>query len=205
MGQSRRTTQLIAYFAGLFDGEGTVGAYQVRDGKDFTLKVAIAMTEPAAILLLMNEFPEAKLSYRPRKVGNHQIVATFNGLTGYEFLLAIEPFAIVKWEQVKLALAFLAHKRRTFGSKKHHPCEYCESTAAQLVKLKSPDLNAVKTVELLRRHGLRQYRAKPEDVEQDCTSILKNFRERVETRLSPSMDNKAISAAEQDIVPPSIH
>jgi len=191
---------LIAYFAGLFDGEGTVGAYQVRDGKDFALKVAIAMTESAAILLLMNEFPEAKLSYRPRKVGNHQIVATFNGLTAWNFLNAIEPYVIVKWEQVKLALAFLAHKRRTFGSKKHHPCEYCAQTAARLIELKSPDLNAVKTVELLRRHGLRQYRAKPEEVEQDCESILKNFQERVETKLRTSTSNKAISAAEQDIV-----
>lgn len=206
LGLSRKRTQLLAYLAGVFDGEGTVGAYRIREGGDYSLKVAVAMTEPAAIALLLNEFPTGKLSVRQKKTypnAKPQVVVTFNGLQSYDFLTAIKPYVIIKWEQVKLALSFQVHKRRTFDQW-HNPCAYCARTAARLQALKIPDLNAVKTVELLRRHGLRQYRAKREDVEQDCASILKNFRERVETRLSPSMDNKAISAAEQDIVPAAL-
>ena len=210
MGLSRKHTQRLAYIAGIFDGEGTVGAYFVRDKRDVTLQVAIAMCDPTVVAFICKEFSGARFTLRDkRNIPNAtpQHVVTFHGLQAYEFLKAIKPYTIIKWEQVKVALAFLAHKRRTKNSKKHYPCVYCDKVVAVLRDLKTQRLNAVKTVELLRLHGLRQYRAKPEEVEQDCQEILalmNNLQESVETRLSLSTGNKAISAAEQDIVQPAI-
>ncbi len=161
------------------------------------------MTEPIAVLLIKSEFPKARVRMRLRVGTQPQYVVYFNGLQAYDFLKAIKPFVLVKWEQVKVGLTFLVHKRRTKNSKKHYPCLFCSWAFDRIAALKVPDCNGVKTVKLVRLNGLRQYRAKPEEVEQDCLSIevsLKELRERVETRLSTSTCNKAISAPEQEIV-----
>lgn len=186
---TRKQGQLTAYFAGLFDGEGSVGIY--RMGGTYKLSAIVNMDNPTAVALLKREFPEAVFSKRRRDVGHDYYRVAFNHYKAYEFLKVIEPFVLVKRSQVKLGLAFLAHRRRERVKSRVHknPCSRCESLTAKIKNLKQ-----VKSVNL---HDLREYRAKPEEVEAD-KRLIRELLEGVETRLSES--NKAVSACEKDIV-----
>jgi hypothetical protein len=115
----------------------------------------------------------------------------------------------VKHEQAKVALSFLAHKRRDHaqGWQKGQPrgtklpeCERCKRAAATVLALRA-EVKDVNSVNALLTHEMREYRAKPEEVAQDVewmTSKMRELQEGLETRLSES--NKAISASEKDIV-----
>jgi len=203
---NRKRSQLQAYFAGLFDGEGFVGP----NGPDRnSISVVIGMCDPRAVGLIWREYPEARLYLRPAKPGTKLMyVARFNYYNAYNFLRDIRPFSLVKREQINVALAFLAHRRRDHLAGKHldsigrrngFNCNgRCDALLQKLYALKKSDPKGVNSVNL---YELREYRAKPEEVALDVEIIstkLRELLEGVETRVSES--NKPISAPEKEIV-----
>ena len=105
-----------AYWAGLFDGEGTVGAYKQKGY--YLLHVSVTNTNMDILEKLVCEF------------GGHIQSTGVNGLDkfGYfhkpckrwrvtgqytiPFLTAIHPFVLIKKDQVSLGLAFQQTKNR---------------------------------------------------------------------------------------------
>lgn len=218
---NRKRSQLQAYFAGLFDGEGCVqvNVYTKTTGaKELTVRVTIEMTEPIGVALLhkhyggyfkkidSNNFPSKQGKYSNMKPRYHW---QLYGLSCYDFLKEIEPFVLIKWEQVKVTLSWLSYYRQEQANRKNliggtagRPYskefwEKAERTDNILRKLKIPEINGVNSVDILSRHEMRQYRSKPEEVADDI-KYLRELLEGVETRLSES--NKAISSPEKDIV-----
>lgn len=209
---NRKRSQLQAYFAGIFDGEGHVGIRETSsDGGKYKTHVAtvvIAMNDPQAVMLIAREYPEG-LIYQASTGGKPAWRIYFSQHKAYRFLLEILPFLLVKHEQVKVTLSFLAHKRRDHvqgwqkgqaRGTKMIPCERCQRAAATLLAIRAEG-KGVNSVNALLTHEMREYRAKPEEVAADVTwmaSRMRELQERVETRLSES--NKAISAPEKEIV-----
>jgi hypothetical protein len=108
------------YFAGLFDGEGFVRIdnhflQPVTGNPRYQLHAGIAMTHKPAVKLCFDTFggfykgddcfkkkmPSSRTIYRWSVVSNG----------AYDFLKAIQPFSIVKKEQVDIAVAFQEHIR----------------------------------------------------------------------------------------------
>lgn len=210
---TRKRENLQAYFAGLFDGEGTVGIYKqpLRNGDSWTTAVTatISMVDGCIpIGLIQKEYPEGKLR-KSKRQGNRQNIwiLTFNHYNAEKFLREILPYTIVKHEQIKLVLSFLQYKRQFQRSRKRNNlgnfvletqdhwnrCEWF----IDKVKEKKLENSWVNSVNALSNHGLREYRAKLEEVEEDII-FLRETLESVETRLSES--NKTKSAQEKEIV-----
>lgn len=101
--------QLLAWAAGFFDGEGSVGLFRARQGgKVMTLRVRVGQKtrEPLERFVLLwggsiwhrranerqTEFYEWHKSSRP----------------GYEVLLEMEPYLVVKLPQVQVARDFMS-------------------------------------------------------------------------------------------------
>src|SRR3990167_6721571 len=103
MGWNRKRTQLQAYFAGLFDGEGTLGIYANRSERShssYWLKVSIQMVDGSSIALLQKEYPEGRIRIDGRqRQGTHNLVVNFdlNGNNAYRFLKEIKPYVLIKW------------------------------------------------------------------------------------------------------------
>lgn len=200
---NRKRSQLQAYFAGILDGEGSIGLY-VNNYNVHSLRVKIQMTEPLPLGLLWREYPEAVFTAdsMPLKGLSRPFSVVFNGNKAYAFLQDTIPFLFVKWEQAKVALSYLVHKRRV-DIKHTLPCVECNRYAMLLRTLKQPEINGVKTVEPLLRHEMREYRANQEDVEDDVRIIrdkLTSLLAGVETRDRNANSVEPISSPEQDIV-----
>ncbi len=206
---TRKREKLQAYFAGLFDGEGTVGLYEMGAGQ-WSLRVAISMTDPRPVGLLYREYPEGKFyskSYKNRPETRPYYVFGLHGTHTERFLREIEPYVILKQDQIKLGRSFLAHQSRFYAAKRRdgfsryvrYPEEYYTRTKSIAEKMKKAKLGitAVNSVKLLLKHELRQYRAEQEDVNNDVTFLLQAL-EGVETRHRETVE--AISSAEKDIV-----
>lgn len=210
---TRKRETLQGYFAGVFDGEGSIGLYQMNKGQ-WSLRVKVQMTDIQAVALLMREYPEG-LFYKKQYSGDRAHHRPYyewlvTGSKAERFLKDIKPYSIVKHGQIKLALSFLALRGREMAARARNKIpastpysdDYhrrAESLAAKLKQAKIPDANAVNSVNLLLDHEMREYRAKREDVEQDVAYIL-SLLEGVETSGESSTDNKPSSAAEKDIV-----
>lgn len=210
---NRRRSQLQAYFAGIIDGEGHIGLRQTKDS--FVLQVIVAMTDPEAIMLLWREYPEAYVRwYKRNEAKGHSpsYWVQFSQHKAYKFLQEVLPFTIVKHEQVKLALAFLAHRKRDHvndgwmkglprGTKKQ-VCERCLRYKERMLAIRAED-KGVNSVKALVEHEMRQYRAKPEEVTNDVAVMsakVQELLEGVETRDREEPPVEPISAPEQEIV-----
>lgn len=207
---NRKRSQLQAYFAGIFDGEGHVGIREYKGS--YILTAVINMNDPQAIGLMLKEFPEAHSRAVKNVSGTIGFSLQYHQHKAYEFLKELLPFTLVKHEQVKVGLAFLAHRRRDHvndGWKKGVPrgtkkpeCLRCKQYELHLKDIRAEN-KKVNSVNALLSHEMREYRAKPEEVENDIAFInakITHLLEGLETRLSQTTDNKTISAFEQDIV-----
>ena len=196
---NRKRGQLQAYFAGIIDGEGCI---QVRGkaGNTYTAGVSVQMDNPEAIMLLWREYPEATLRKCNREVGRPYYVFALNHYKAYRFLQDIEPFLILKRAQARITLAFLAHRRRNHSRTKGFDCKgRCERFHLKCKAMKRPDPQGVNSVNALLDHGLREYRAKRAEVEEDVRILVSKL-EGVETMLMSPTDYKAMSAPEKEIV-----
>lgn len=198
---NRKRSQLQAYFAGIFDGEGHVSIH--NSGSTYVSRMVVSQDDPQAVLLMAREYPEAVSQYRIHSTGKPYWVVAWNHYKGYQFLEDMLPFLLIKQEQAKVALSFLAHRRRDHGrkgSKGLYPCLRCERFAALVKEIRARD-KGLKTVNALLDHEMREYRAKPEEVADDVrimSARMRELQEGVETRLSES--NKTMSDPEQEIV-----
>ena len=208
---NRKRSQLQAYFAGIFDGEGHIGIRETKSQGGYSSWVAvatIAMNDPQAVMLMAREYPEA-LVYQKTTNDKPTWQVLFSQHNAYRFLLEILPFLLIKHSQAKVALSFIAHRRRDHvqGWQKGQPrgtkmpeCLRCARAAKSLLDIRA-EVKGMNSVNALLDHEMREYRAKPEEVANDVAIMvakLRELQEGVETRLSES--NKAISVPEQDIV-----
>lgn len=110
----------LAYFAGLFDGEGHIG---IRKSKPFgngisnkyDLVIAIRMTDPRPIKAF-KEFFNTRYRYETKHQNPNAKpihVAYANCNLAEEIIKKLRPLLIVKAEEVDLALKFQECKRRT--------------------------------------------------------------------------------------------
>src|SRR5262245_2447877 len=164
---NRKRGQLQAYFAGIIDGEGTIQV--ARAGNTYSSRVRVNMDDPEAIALLYREYPEGRIYKRSRNGrGRDYYSWVVTHFKAERFLKDIEPFRVIKRDQAKTMLAFLAHRRRDhrpiyhgkYGRKSADCGGRCDRFEERCRLQKQPDRNGVNSVNALLEHGLREYRAK---------------------------------------------
>lgn len=91
-----------AYLAGLFDGEGTVGVYSTNKGTTDNLKLSIANT-------FVPVLDQIKIQYGGNiyKRAGTCFAWHMDGIKVRTFIETILPYAIIKQEQLNLAIAYL--------------------------------------------------------------------------------------------------
>ena len=119
---------ILAYTAGLFDGEGFVRIdshhKNISTGRTpantrFCLHVGVAMTYMPAIKLLHERFGG---HYRgddsfQKRYSKNRVIYRWNATSvkAYDFLVAIQPYSVVKREQIDIAIKFQKHVFRYKG------------------------------------------------------------------------------------------
>lgn len=182
---NRKRSQLQAYFAGIFDGEGHVGIRRVVDTKgyvSYVCQVVLQMNDPQAVMLLWREYPDAYLRITPARNGSKAAYyLQFSQHKAYTFLKELLPFLLIKHEQVKVALSFLAHRRRDHQTRRagSADCERCARATQTLLDIRA-DAKRVNSVKALLEHEMREYRAKPEDVADDVVAMTRKVEELLE-------------------------
>jgi hypothetical protein len=110
----------LAYLAGLFDGEGYVRIdnhfHQKNSGNiRYTVNAGVAMTYMPAVRLFHDRWGGVFKGENCFKRANPKNRTIFRwavtSLKAEAFLLEIQPFSLVKREQIDLAIAFQAHIR----------------------------------------------------------------------------------------------
>ncbi len=102
--------QLIAYAAGLFDGEGyiTISVQKRRIGESMQVVAGIAMTDPSAIVLMAELFGGSLFKGGARPNPRHKPLHSWNisSQNAYTFLKTVRPFLLIKSEEADIALEF---------------------------------------------------------------------------------------------------
>lgn len=109
------TTEDIAYFAGLFDGEGCVGLYNRSDGNGFASSISITNTNRIPLDELQSKFG----GYVNSKKGiakNFQLIHNWviYGKSSVKFLNLILPYLRIKTPQVLLLLEYKNMSKNKF-------------------------------------------------------------------------------------------
>lgn len=191
---NRRRAALQGYLAGIIDGEGSFGIYEINGS--YSGRLVINMTDPEAVMIMKRLYPEGTFSVLPRQ-GKNTYWVTYSNNRVYDPVKDLIPFLIIKQRQAKIVLSYTVHKRRAPGT--HGlDCRDCRYFATALRAVRA-EIKEVNSVNALLSHGLREYRAKQEDVEADVM-YMRGLLEGVETRVMPSTGYKPMSASEQDIV-----
>lgn len=173
MGLSRKRTQLYAYLAGILDGEGHMGI-EATNGT-WNGRVVLQMDDPQAILLLAREFPDHNLQYANRAAGKPYYRVSYNHYKALPLLDALIPFLVVKQRQAKLLRSFLIHRRRHHAPTKGFDCGgACQRFSDKLKGIRA-EAKGVNSVNALLEHELREYRAKPGEVEADVAYMRKRM------------------------------
>lgn len=113
----------IAYLAGVFDGEGSVGMYRrskfnaKHKSPIWSCHISIANTDFRLLSWLSANVPYGHARVKPRK-GNRKIQWEWSirsRKTISEFLLTVRPFLTVKADQADLLLSLLGAEEETVG------------------------------------------------------------------------------------------
>tara|TARA_Y100001938_G_C8081812_1_gene429615 strand:+ start:597 stop:1010 length:414 start_codon:yes stop_codon:yes gene_type:complete len=101
----------IAYIAGLFDGEGTVGFYRRMETKKdrgkprksfaYRINVEIAMTDRSVLLWLQQCTKLGTVNKKPRKGHKMQWRWRCSFRNAYVFLLLISPYSHIKTPMIR--------------------------------------------------------------------------------------------------------
>lgn len=105
---SALTPQEIAYIAGLFDGEGFIHPYSQPPRQ-----ITITNTDKNVMDWLLFRIPAGSVTVRQPSRPNRKVVYNFhlsNKLGMYDFLVAMEPFSVIKKQKVSDAIAALLDK-----------------------------------------------------------------------------------------------
>lgn len=139
------TTPSAAYFAGFFDGEGTINI-NIRQNGCATIYVSVGSTDMKVTELFKETFGgclttpriSSKLSKRLSrewKVTNDSAV---------EFLKAVFPFLVVKKRQAALAFKARNVVTQNLRSKDEHRLELLRNIAEEVKSLNRPHVETVK-------------------------------------------------------------
>ena len=111
------TTEIIAYAAGLFDGEGCVDIYKASVSKaskspSFMLRVIIAQKQGGIMNWLKNNFGGAVQMSRRKYNGKDNYIYRWDirSQAAKGFLILIQPYVLIKKEQVNLAIEYEEQK-----------------------------------------------------------------------------------------------
>ena len=104
----------IEYYAGLFDGEGYVQvARQSRGSMNkgkrviLALRTGISVCDPAPLVHLMSDFGGRIYTHRRLSERHRTLYAWLvTSKSAHKFLVAIQPFSIIKRPQIDLAIQF---------------------------------------------------------------------------------------------------
>ena len=104
------STEEAAYFAGLFDGEGSVGIRcntQGRQYYSYILRIAITNTHQGIIEQLQNKFA-GSIYFLKRYSPAHRQAWYWDlySRSAFDFLKIIYPYSIIKKPQIELAMKF---------------------------------------------------------------------------------------------------
>lgn len=100
------TKELLAYFAGLFDGEGCVTIRGDKGHRSLFVECAIAMTDPESLVLIHEEFG-GSFNLRRRHCTNYPIYCWYaKSRKAINFIEAISEYSLVKLPQLLLAIQF---------------------------------------------------------------------------------------------------
>ncbi len=106
----------LAYFAGIFDGEGTVtlAKTQISSPKQrltYQVRVQVVSTDEWLCQQLRFSFGGTVMPHRVTE-GNHKPAFRWlaTRMVAKRFMLGILPFTHLKRQRIELALKFLAHK-----------------------------------------------------------------------------------------------
>lgn len=105
----------LSYYAGLFDGEGFVGAHWVRPSKNsltMVLHAEISMSDPQGILDMPRTFGYGNVRIRLNEQRHRPLFSWYVSSRNAErFLSAIYPYVKAKQDQVAIALRFASRIR----------------------------------------------------------------------------------------------
>jgi hypothetical protein len=108
-----RDELFLAWAAGFFDGEGCVLVSERKNQTVYQLFVSITQQNPTALHLLKQRFGGSVTPDRTATVGYERkrgavLCWRWKSTSGvaHEFLAAIEPFVVVKADQVRVALTW---------------------------------------------------------------------------------------------------
>lgn len=137
----------LAYAAGLFDGEGTVGIYETKNrarngdptvGWHYEVQIANTDIRVIAWLLEIVGGSSAKKS-RSKEHWRQGYVWRLTGGNAAEFMGAIRPFTIIKSEQIDLAMKWRADHFRATRRQTPEQLAAKRETAELLKRLKRVD------------------------------------------------------------------
>lgn len=99
---------MLAYLAGIMDGEGCIGIYtNSKRHRGFQLRVKVTMCEPAAVLLMRQVFGGSLRTRQMRKGGIRPYFEwTLSGKPALACLSRLGPFLILKAPQAQLAIEY---------------------------------------------------------------------------------------------------
>lgn len=106
-------TELCAYAAGLFDGEGCVSIYPHTVRKGFAYRVKIGMSDPRAIKLLDMVWPGKWYAMEPGKGGRKRWFFIWYPADPDAFVSDILPYSVVKRPELEVFIRCRTDPNRT--------------------------------------------------------------------------------------------
>ena len=105
----------LSYFAGIFDGEGSISLSKTNSSKSntFVLYVCVGNTNEWIIQQLKFCFGGIVTYQEPKGNKKPRWMWTLQAQKALGFLVLIEPYLHIKRPQAEIAIRFQKHKRRT--------------------------------------------------------------------------------------------
>ena len=109
------TDTRAAYFAGLFDGEGSCGIYSIgKRQSEFRISITNCDPRPLQVVLTLFGGRVRRREPQPNRASKRPVYEWYNcGFKSEAFLICIRPYTIIKSEQIDVYLSartFLAGK-----------------------------------------------------------------------------------------------
>lgn len=124
-----KATELLAYIAGITDGEGCINLYGSRSAYNYAPRVSITNSSVELMELLKEEFGGSVTVMRDGTHPDHPR-KTYSWYLGYRnvgpFLYQIYPYLLIKKRQARLVLMYL----KTIPEGNTRACEVSPKTAA---------------------------------------------------------------------------
>lgn len=96
----------IEYLAGFFDGEGCINIYARNNGRQFRIRLMLANTHVGVLREIQAHFGGSIMSPQMPKSEKHKprYQLVWRGNNAVELLREMEPFSIVKIDEIRLIL-----------------------------------------------------------------------------------------------------